>query len=197
MITAQETKKIGLVVIVLVILLVGILVIRQQRRLPESVSTTNTTEATPTVIKEVPPGVYTIEIAPKSIKVGESTSANIMFSAKDKNITGTDVILRFNPEYLEAEEDVVTGDFFSNYPRKEISSKDGLVKVTGFSPVNGSVEDRSVSVFTVKLKGKKAGSTKIGFDFQLGKTNMTNIVEKGTSKNILGQVKEAIVLIEP
>lgn len=205
MMTAQETKKIGIVVIVLVILLVGILVMRQQRRLPESVSTTNTTsqadinyeEATPTIIKEIPPGIYTIELEPKNIRVGEETSAGISFTAKDKNVTGTDIVLRFNPEFLEAGESIVTSDYFSNYPRREVNNKDGLIKVTGFSPVNGSVEDRTVNVFTVKFKGKKGGSTKISFDFELGKTNMTNIVEKGTSKNILGQVREAIVLIEP
>ena len=205
MMTAQETKKIGIVVLVLVILLVGILIIRQQRKMPAGISTANTTsledisyeEATPTIIKEIPIGVYSIELEPKNIKIGEQTVANISFSAKDKNVTGTDIVLRFNPEFLEAGEDIVTSDYFSNYPRREANNKDGLVKVTGFSPVNGAIEDRLVSVFTVKFKGKKAGSTKISFDFELGKTNMTNIVEKGTSKNILGQVREAIVLIEP
>lgn len=205
MMTAQETKKIGIVVLVLVILLVGILIIRQQRKPTESITTSNTTsqadinyeEATPTIIKEIPIGVYSIELEPKNIKIGEQTIASISFTAKDKNVTGTDIVLRFNPEFLEAGKDIVTSDSFSDYPRVEANNKDGLVKVTGFSPVNGSVEDRTVNVFTVKFKGKKAGSTKISFDFELGKTNMTNIVEKGTSKNILGQVREAIVLIEP
>lgn len=205
MITAHETKKIGIVIVVLIILLLGILVIRKRPKSSENVSTTNTTnqvdisyeEATPTIIKEVPPGIYTIELEPKDIRVGEETSAGISFTAKDKNVTGTDIVLRFNPEFLEAGESIVTSDYFSNYPRREVNNKDGLIKVTGFSPVNGSVEDRTVNVFTVKFKGKKGGSTKISFDFELGKTNMTNIVEKGTSKNILGQVREAIVLIEP
>ncbi len=205
MMTAQETKKIGIVVFVLVILLVGILIIRQQRKPQENITTSNTTsqsdisyeEATPTMIKEIPIGIYSIELEPKNIKVGEQTVAGISFSAKDKNVAGTDIVLRFNPEFLEAGEDVATSDFFSNYPRREVNNKDGLVKVTGFSPVNGAIEDRLINVFTVKFRGKKAGSTKISFDFELGKTNMTNIVEKGTSKNILGKVKEAIVLIEP
>lgn len=197
MLTSSETKKIGVVVVVLVILLVGILVIRKLRKPAVVPATTNQTVVpSPTQILEVPPGVYSIELNPKSIKIDEKTEAKIIFTARDKKIAGSDIILKFNPDYLEADEKVTTGDFFASFPRNSVNNKEGLIKVIGFSSVSDNAVESPVTVFTVLFKAKKAGSTKISFDFALGRTNLTTLVEKGTSRNILGTVKDALVTIE-
>jgi len=53
-----------------------------------------------------------------------------------------------------------------------------------------------VTLFYLKVKALKAGETVLSFDYQEGRTNLSNVVEKGTSKNILGSVENARIVIE-
>lgn len=201
----KEFKKIIIVISVLLVLLVGLFTLRWQRR---RVLEKKMRELTSSQLKVKPPiiistkveealsGVYKIVFKKENIKVGETVSAHIVFTADKKIISGSDVILRFNPTFLSADLNIKLGDYFASYPLKSVDNEKGTIKVTAFSGKNKPVSS-SITLFTVSFTAKRAGKTTVDFDFQKGRTNLTTLVEKGTSKNILGQIIDGTVTIEP
>lgn len=194
-----ESKKIFLVTGVLAILLIGIFVIRWQRQksLSQDGKTGEVTTAkkTPTPTFEPVTGVYYALPSQKSVKAGGKVSVNVAFVAEGKKLDGSDVILKFDPNFLVADKSLVFGDYFSNYPRKEVDNSKGIIKVTGFTPKKADPITVLTSLFTVTFQAKKTGTTKITFDFVKWATSTTTLVEKGTSKNLLGTANEAVLTI--
>ena len=210
MITYNEKKKIFMVLVVLFVLLGVLIFTRFQRTTSEktgNITTDKTSEKpllTPTTSPMPTPtlgqleGNYTISVSNSNIAIGDIVRADIAFTASGKQLAGSDVHLRFDPELLEANENLESGNYFSSFPRKQIDNQTGIIKVTGYNPVSTDVlSDNPVTFFVVEFKAKKSGTARISFDFQPGKTNLTTLVEKGTSRNILGKINEAALTIKP
>lgn len=193
----HERKKLGMVILVLAILVVGFFLLRKGRTVPvenKTVRTVPTIAVSPTPAP--PSGIYTILPSQSTIKIGESVALVVKFEAPGKRLDGSDVFLRFDPAFLDVGENLVFGDYFSTYPRVTIDRIKGEVKVTGFRANQTAPLTTAAALFTIAFTGKQAGNTAVSFEFAKGKTNLTTLVEKGTSKNILNQVFPATITIE-
>lgn len=197
-----EYKKIFIVVLVLIILTIGLFILRRERKktleeaLKKETASTGEELQAPTITPEVLSGVYKIIFEKGNISVGESVGTSASFTTDSRILSGSDVILSFDPAYLEVEGDIKPGDYFSSYPRKLVDNAKGIVKATAFGG-SGQIVSQPTTLFTVTFKAKKEGTTTLSFDFAKGRTNLTTLVEKGTSKNILGNVYGATLTIGP
>ncbi|MCL5797589.1 MAG: cohesin domain-containing protein [Patescibacteria group bacterium] len=194
---SSDYRKILVVVLVLVILLGAIVVIRAQRNaaLQKSMEVQKvapTIILSPTSLPLV--GEYSFSGVPVSVKVGQTFNVSIDFKAPKTVLDGADAYVRFNPTYLKADS-VTEGPYFSEYLRKTIDNEEGMVKVTGFRSKTGDTLDKNVTFFTLSLTAQKSGLTNLTFDFQKGRTNLSTLVEKGTSRNVLGTTGKAVIAI--
>ncbi|MBI5452711.1 hypothetical protein HY945_04560, partial [Candidatus Gottesmanbacteria bacterium] len=101
-----------------------------------------------------------------------------------------------DPNYLTADNNLIFGPYFDSYPRQEVDNTAGIIKVSGYSPKDLSPLTSATSFFSVSFQAKKKGSGNVVVDFQAGKTNLSTLVERGTSKNILGVVGNEKIVIE-
>jgi len=196
----HEQKKFGIVLLVLILLVGGFVAIRVFRERKLARQLTQNQVVSPSQIvspsPDVPPGVYTILPSQSTIKSGATLALTVQFEAPGKKLDGSDVFLRFDPVFLDVNENLVFGDYFSTYPRVTIDRVKGEVKVTGFRTNQTAPITTATAFFTIAFTGKQAGNTAVSFEFAKGKTNLTTLVEKGTSRNILGKVYPAAIRIE-
>lgn len=152
-------------------------------------------EAQPTKVVLLSGGTFSLE--PSEIKTPQDKDfiLSIQITAPGKQISGADDILRFDPDYLTAEE-ITPGNIFSNYLRTQTDNEKGFVKITAFTPTDKLNTSVNMVYATVKFRAKQKGNTTVGFDFQIGTTNKSTIVEEKTSRNILEQVLPAKITIE-
>ena len=206
----QDRLKIGVVLILLVLLLAGLLYVRSKKETAQTVlpavnhtvnqvinvKTRPIPISSPTPTLDPTMGMYIIDPVNSKISIGEEKSFSVNFFTKGRKLDGADVILKFDPVYLEASQTLQVGDFFSSFPRQEIDNTMGTIKVSGFSWNNEANVKEPITLFSVNIKGKKKGKSILQFDFQRGVTRYSTLVEKGTSKNILGSVGISTVTVE-
>ena len=200
----DELKKILIVIFVLSILLIGVAFIRWQKRVQlkqvvenqKKISQMNiSTGQLGQPVKKTLPGKYYLSLDNSTVEKGDIIQLKVIFEADNKMISGSDIYLRFDPQFLQADYDLSLGSFFLNYPRSQVNNSTGLIKVTGFRAAQQGRLTTPVTVMTVSFLAQKKGRTKIDFDFIKGKTNKTTIVEKGSGKNILGKAEPMILTI--
>jgi hypothetical protein len=195
-----EIKKIVLVIIVLVILLLSAVILNTQKRLSLIQKKETVKILQPTVIPSPTlfetPGLYSINLTPASVKVGEKVSAEVNFFAQDKVLDGSDVVLKFDPLSLIADKNIIKGDYFNIYPIVKVDNDKGEIRVSGFEAKKKSGMVNPATLFTVKFTTQKQGNATVSFDFVKGKTNKTTLIESKSSRNILGQAGSVVVGIE-
>ena len=199
---ATELKKILLVVGILFVLLLVFFALRWQRSLMLKKVGDNTQKnaektVSETVLPQTKEPSYLIGLSPNPVQSGDVVNAEVIFDAAGKEVVGSDVIIKYDPTLLQIEEEIVPGKFFSSYLRKTVDNSLGILKVTGINPAgDGQKPGSPVVFFSVIFKTIKPGASVIKFDFKKGKTNTTTLVEKGTSRNILGLVSDANLIIK-
>lgn len=135
--------------------------------------------------------------------VPQTFAANLLFKTGKANITagdtfpvtveltggeptlGTDVIIKYEPDMVEAES-VKEGLLYPSYqpiPSKRINPVNGTVFISGTAQISKPVAANG-SLATITFKALKTGQAEISFDYKEGATNKTGIVNfKG--KNLL------------
>lgn len=198
-----ELVKIAAVGTILLILLGGALLLRQkdwkkteipQMEQPTPKVARAVLSPTPTFTPAI--GKYMLIPENNRVTVGQIFQLTAKFWAPGKILDGSDVILHFDPGFLEARQ-IVEGDYFSTYPRKTVDNKTGIVKITGIGTKVDTPLSETASFAKISYRVKKTGTTQVTFDFVRGKTNQTTLVERGTSRNILGNVFPVTITIEP
>lgn len=195
-----ERKKISIVLVVLLILAGGFFTIRYLRekelvrQMAQNQAASSPQTVSPTI--EVPSGIYTISPSQSTIKSGEVLALTLQFEAPGKKLDGSDVFLRFDPVFLDIDENFTYGTYFMTYPRVTVDTVKGEVKVTGFRSSQVATVNQPTVFFVARFTGRQTGRTAVSFEYQEGRTNLTTLVEKGTSKNILSQVFPATITIE-
>ncbi len=195
-------EKLGLAWGILVILIIIALAVRLFSPKPANKSTPQVpkeaSKVVPTALPTVEPVIGRIFITPsqKSVKAGESATFDVMFQTKGQILDGVDAIIRFDPQLLAASETVTLGTHFDSYPRQEVDNITGIIKVSGYSPKDLSPVTAATSLFSVTFQAKKTGTADVTVDFEKGRTNLSTLVERGTSKNILGAVGNVKIVIE-
>lgn len=126
------------------------------------------------------------------LKIGENFEVKIMIDTKGKEITGADAVIKYDPEYLEIVGEVITGEIFPVYPIVNIKEDKGEIDITG-TTVNPdqSLFTGSGQFASIIIKPIKAGQTPLVFEFSPGLTDESNLPEKGTSNDVLTNIKNA------
>ena len=181
----SEITKIGIVTAILIILLGGFILLRIKR----------VQVLKPAAVVPASSNQMYFKPAKTESTVGTQFDVDIYFRAKDKILFGADAVVAFDPNYLEVSQ-VQPATFFQEYPRKKIDAVNGVVKITGYNPINNKPLSEDILFATLKVKAKKKGSVKLTFDYKAGSTNATTLVERGTSKNILAVVNQMNVEIK-
>ncbi|OGG16865.1 hypothetical protein A3D78_00335 [Candidatus Gottesmanbacteria bacterium RIFCSPHIGHO2_02_FULL_39_14] len=192
----SEITKILIVVVVLIILLTGIFIIRRKVGPVSPKNVAQEVGQDEKTVKEETNVIFT-EKYKESIKVGDEITIGLKFKAPGKNVFGSDIILLYDPEYLEVgEEGIGRSDFFANMPRTTNDNKNGIIKVTAFDGRDEILEDQAYDLFSVDFKLLKKGTTNISFNFEKGKTNTSTLVERNSSQNILEGMSGQTLVIE-
>jgi hypothetical protein len=198
MATKSEMNKILLVIVIFVLLFTGLIYVRilrqQQLEKAQKTSQTGTIVQTTRVPEDSDNGVIRILPVRTHMKVGDQSTFSIQFEASGHQLDGADVSLSFDPSYLDVI-DLIPGAYFSQYPRKTIDNVAGTIKVTAFTSTIMEKMASPSELCTIIVKARKAGNTQIMLEFVKGKTTKSNLVEHKTSKNILGMVEHATVII--
>lgn len=124
--------------------------------------------------------------APKnSFAVNESVPVAVVIDTGTKRVDGMDVIVRFDPKTLEASTaGLVKGKIFDDYPEAAVDAKLGVVSISGISSLASSFQGTG-QLALVNFKAKAKGKTSLVIEYQKGATTDSNMVETGTSKDIL------------
>jgi hypothetical protein len=204
-ISSKDMKKVIIVSALFIFLVLGIIYIRIIKKpAPAAIPATNTVSSQPTTIPGTPepsvvvrPGLLKLVFDKTSVSAGDLLTATVYLTAPGIKVTGADVVLLYDPAYFSVSADGISGgSFFSNYPKKTVDSTRGQVKVSGFGVTGDQPPDLNTIFVTIPFQTLKAGTTAVNFDFVQGTTNKSTIVEKGTSKNILGSVENATLIIK-
>lgn len=133
-------------------------------------------------------GKIVLSSSNQSYKVGENVSIDIRISTGGHTTDGTDLVLKYDPNFLEATGNNIfdIGDVYSQYPNVNIDPKNGLIRISGVSDDEGF--NGTGDFATLNLKAKKDGSTNLSVDYTPSSTSDSNIIETNTTKDILGQV---------
>lgn len=148
---------------------------------PASVSTSGARRAETVFSK----GRISLESVKINYLIGETVTVNVSVDSGGRSLEGTDVIVHFDPKVLEATSGgLVKGKIFDEYPLLSLDNKKGLISISGIGSFKGRGQFASVD-----FKAKTAGSTSVVIDYQKGSTADSNLVEAGTSKDILESVE--------
>lgn len=139
----------------------------------------------------------TLASSQKEVKAGDVLLVNINLKTGGYKTIGMDAVLKYDPRFLEVSSPAFTGGkIFSEYPKVEVDGTAGMVKVSGtLTAVEGGFEGTGL-FGTVSFKTKVAGQTVIQPDFIKDSYVDSNIIELGTTKDILEKVDNLEVNIK-
>lgn len=196
----SEIIRVGIVITILLFLL-GIFVFLRMKSDQRWAGINDKNGTTPTGTVTTPASENTFNTTmffkpeKKSAAVGEEIDMAIFFQADKKVISGADAVIFYDPETLELIS-IETGDYFMLYPKKKADPDKKVIKITGYQSKDNKALPGVQRFATLKLKAKKKGLSQLSFDFKIGTTNRTTLVEKGTSRNLLGKVMGAEIEVK-
>lgn len=133
-----------------------------------------------------------------SYKVGSQIPVSVRVFTGGHTTDGTDLILKYDPKTLEASESsVIKGNIYQEFPALEVNQTTGTVKISGITGANQKGFSGLGNLATVNFKAKAAGATALKVDFRKGATDDSNIIESGSSKDLLGSVDDLTLTINP
>lgn len=133
-------------------------------------------------------GRISLIVAKTDVNVGEVVPVSVMVNSGTSRIDGVDVIIHFDPKFLEATSGTITkGIIFDEYPLTSVDTKNGLISISGLDNPKNSFKG-SGKFAAINLKAKVRGKTSLNIDFKgKGETVDSNLLVEGTSKDILEQ----------
>lgn len=132
----------------------------------------------------------TLSIEPSvgSYNIGCTFTLNIKLNTDGAQSDGVDVILLYDPTRMVASS-VTKGTLFAEYPGTNIDPT-GKISILALASVNTSFSGEgtfAIVTFTIP-PGTPQGMTQVTFDYAPGKTTDSNVVERGTTNDILSNV---------
>lgn len=183
----QDNKKVSVKAVILiavfaVLIIEGVILFRSYRQSPSP---------PPPKVEAVESGEILLLASKEQLRTGEGIRVTIRVSAGGHATQGADVILKFDPQYLGvSSSSIYKGGVYPEYPLASVDNKNGLVKISGISS-SKTKTFKGVGIFAfLDFKSKKVGDTKISVLFEKGKTDDSNILEAGTSVDILEKVND-------
>lgn len=134
----------------------------------------------------------------QQVKVGQSFTVYVNISSS-KHTDGVDLIISYNPrlmlvEKLQSGVPVDLGTIYNEYPLNLIDETMGKITVSGIATASDGVIPNGL-FGSISFQALSTGQAAITLDFAPGSTVDTNVIEKGTGKDILENVKNLNVTI--
>lgn len=123
---------------------------------------------------------------PTHLGLGQSVSVEVRVSTGGHNIDGMDLSLGFDPRSLQATSSgVLEGNMFRQYPQVKVDNHSGSVSISGISSPQGSGFNGIGTFAIIRFKAMKLGATALKVNYSPNASNLTNLVESATAKNVL------------
>lgn len=130
-------------------------------------------------------GKISLNVPKTNYVVNEKIPVSVRLDSGGRTLDGADLIIRFDPKVLEATPgSLIAGSIFDEYPLLSADMKKGLVSVSGANSTRAGFKGTGQFI-TVNFKARAKGNTSLIIDFEKGSTADSNLVETGTSKDIL------------
>lgn len=132
-----------------------------------------------------------------SYKSGDEVEIEVKLFTGGYTTDSTDLVLKYDPQLLAPAEDgfALEGDLYSEYPAMQVDKEKGLIGISGITLPGSNSFNGAGTFATMYFTALNDGQTKVSIDFESGATNESNVVLTGSSKDILGVVSGADILI--
>lgn len=129
--------------------------------------------------------------------VGEKIPVTISVFTGGKPTDGTDVILFYDPNLIEATGSglFTKGTIYSDFPIATSNPSKGQILISGITSLSQSGFNGAGIFGILNLTAKASGKTTVQVDFKPNTTTDSNIVESLSAKNILTSVKNLDLVI--
>lgn len=120
---------------------------------------------------------------------GDQIPVTIKLSTGGYNSVGADLVLRYDPNFLEAQENnfFEQGEIYQDYPGISLDKKNGMILMSGIVLSDRGGFNGTGIFGKLKFVAKKLGITKVRVEFQADSTTDSNIIDTVSAKDVLGQ----------
>ena len=186
----MKTKLIYLLIVLVVLeIITGIIYLKKKPQ--EGLETAKVTQ-------KVPGPKLSLSPESGNFKVNQPIEVKVLIDTKGKSLTGADSVINYNPEEIEIVGEPTTGKIFPYYLYAKVKKEKKIVDISA------TITDPSQPAFTgigefasFTVKPLKTGKINLTFEFIPGKTNESNLSEKGTSLDVLTEVTNATFNVTP
>lgn len=129
-------------------------------------------------------------------KQGDDIPVDIKIVTGGREVDSIDVSINFDPKILEATAATSfdKGNIFKEYPFVDIN-KSGVVKISAITPPGQKGFLGIGNLGRINFRARSNGQAKITVDFKKESTTDSNIIEAGTTRDILGQVSDLDIAV--
>lgn len=136
-------------------------------------------------------GRLLLKPATQTVSRGESMIMNVLIDAPGKVLDGADAIILYDPQVVNVS-NIRNGKYFTQLPQATVDEQNGIIKVTGFS---SGKETSNPLFFSFTVSAYKPSEARFHVEYEPGRSDLSTLVERGTSKNILGSTQDAVITI--
>ena len=134
---------------------------------------------------------FSLSPASGTYQVGTAFNVNINLNTGGNETSGSDAILLYEPEKIEAK-GITAGTIYSSYPVKTINSTAGKISISGITSDAASSFSGEGTFATINFRPLSSGTTTIRFNFTQDEPTDSNVAKKGTQgEDILASVSNA------
>lgn len=181
--------------IILIVLALGVLI-----EVGLSIKTLMTPVPVPKVAKVnfIREGVLLLLTKKSEYRVGEIVPVLVRIDSGGHSVEGVDTFINFdNKRLLASSSAVIRGHAFGEFPQIGVDQKKGVIRISGVSGVKGTSFSGLAELATINFKAIATGDAAASLDFiSKGSTTDSNVIEAGTSNDILGRVVNLKVTIK-
>jgi hypothetical protein len=125
------------------------------------------------------------ELSPQNLTINDDTefNVNLYLNTGGKLINAIDALLNFPQSLLEVKEISFSSRFPTNI--KSFDNSTGKIEIHSAAFSVGDISSSNGTVATVKFKSKAEGTASVYFTCNPGQTTDSNILESGTSNDII------------
>lgn len=133
----------------------------------------------------------------KSYKSGDQVTIDVRLFTGGYTTDSTDLVVKYDPAFLEpvSEKFAAAGTVYSEYPALQVDKEKGLIGVSGITLPGKNSFSGAGSFAKLYFKALKDGQTQVMIEFEPGATADSNVVLSASSKDILGTVLNADIII--
>lgn len=131
-------------------------------------------------------------------KTGENINLTIKLATNGHNTDGADIILKYDPNILDLSSPnaVLKGDLYTEYTPPKIDKNAGTIQLSGLNSVDFDGFNGLGEFATLNLKALKTGTTSLTIEYKQASTTESNIIESGSLKDVLTEVKNLKLVID-